>query len=76
MDRRGALIEAAIQDLVSYRVADEGATVPEALAEVYESATFEKLSDAETGLYLYGSAYLYELLRDELRQGRFIQNEA
>jgi hypothetical protein len=75
MDKRQALIEAAAQDLVSYRVADEGMAVPDALRELYESVTLEKLSDPETGLYLYGSAYVYELLRDELLHGRFTQNE-
>jgi hypothetical protein len=75
VDKRDALIEAAVQDLVSYRLADEGVSVPEALNGLYQSVTFEKLSDPHTGLYLYSSAYLYELLRDELRQGCFNQNE-
>ena len=31
----------------------------------YMSDTFEKLSDVETGLYLEGAAYVYEMLKRE-----------
>ena len=75
MSKREALIEAAAQDLVYYQIADGGASLAQALDRLYESVTFEKLSDPETGLYLCGSAYLYELLADELRLGAFVQLE-
>jgi hypothetical protein len=42
---------------------------------VYGSVLFEKLSDPETGLYRESSAYVYGLLVDELKTGKFVQNE-
>jgi hypothetical protein len=75
MGKAEALIEAVAQDLAALQMADEGVSLSEALDRLYESVTFDKLSDPETGLYLNSSAYVYELLRDELRVGRFIQVE-
>ncbi|MDR1512047.1 MAG: hypothetical protein LBS56_00990 [Propionibacteriaceae bacterium] len=75
MGKPEALIEAVAQDLAAFQMADEGVSLGEALDRLYESVTFDKLSDPETGLYLNGSAYVYELLRDELRVGHFIQVE-
>ena len=39
----------------------------QALEKFYMSETFEKLSDVETGLYLDGSTYVYELLKREFQ---------
>lgn len=41
----------------------------------YNSEFFEKLYDAETGLYLEGSDYLYGIFSDEIKQGKLVQNE-
>ena len=37
----------------------------EALDQTYLSDSFKKLADPETGLYLEGSAYVYELIKRE-----------
>ena len=37
----------------------------QAMKKFYMSDTFEKLSDVETGLYLEGVAYVYEMLKRE-----------
>jgi len=47
----------------------------DAMALFYNSDVFVKLNDAETGLYLDSSAFVYNLFRDELVQGAIIQNE-
>jgi hypothetical protein len=75
MGKAEALIEAVVQDLAAFQMADERISLAEALDRLYESVTFEKLSDPGTGLYLSSSAYVYELLSDELRLGRFVQVE-
>jgi hypothetical protein len=31
----------------------------------YNSKTFDKLNDKETGLYLNGSSYVYEIFKEE-----------
>ena len=36
-----------------------------AIEQFYTSETFEHLNDIETGLYLEGSAYIYEMLKRE-----------
>lgn len=44
----------------------------EAMEVFYLSDTFRKLADTETGLYLEGSAYIYEMLQRELAEGCFL----
>ncbi len=41
----------------------------------YNSQTFNKLTDVETGLYRESSAYVYGLFQDERNFGRLIQAE-
>ena len=75
MDVQKALIEGVIQDLVEYLVEENNITIEEAMDKVFRSTLLEKLTDRETGLYRESSAYNYELLKDELKYGAFIQNE-
>jgi len=75
MDVVKALIEGITQDLIIFIVEDNGITIDEAMEEVYSSTTFEKLSDCGTGLYRESAAYVYELLKDELTEGKIIQKE-
>jgi hypothetical protein len=42
----------------------------EAMEQFFMSDTLEKLNDIETGLYLEGSTYIYEMLRRE--QGKAV----
>lgn len=69
------LMEMAVQDIVAYIVEDTGKEFDEAMREFYLSSVFEKLHDESTGLYLEGSAYLYELYKSERRDGVLVQNE-
>ena len=41
----------------------------------YNSLVFEKLTDRETGLYKESSSYIYEVLIDEICEGKLIQKE-
>ena len=49
---------------------DEGLSMTEAIALFYNSETFIRLSDSATGLYVESSAYVYEMLKMELKMGR------
>ncbi len=60
------MIEYTIQDVVAFLAEDENLDMKSAMDILYTSMTFEKLTDIETGLYLQGSAYVFELLRQEL----------
>lgn len=59
------MIEYTAQEVIGYLIEDNGITIDQAMKQFYMSDTFEKLSDVETGLYLDGSAYVYELLKRE-----------
>ncbi len=75
MDVKKALIEGITQDLIIFVVEDNRIPIDEAMKKVYDSTIFEKLSNYDTGLYRESSAYVYELFKDELREGRIVQKE-
>ena len=54
---------------------DRGLKVDDAINMFYNSVVFEKLYAEETGLYLEGSLYIYDLLKNELANGILIQEE-
>ncbi len=65
------LTEGIVKDIVSYLMEDEGRlSMTEAIALFYNSETFIRLSDYATGLYVESSAYVYEMLKMELKMGR------
>lgn len=75
MDTKKILIEGIIQDLIKYLCEDKGVVIEESLDMVYNSEVFQRVSDVETGLYRESSSYIYELLKDELSDGKIIQKE-
>ena len=73
--KREMLIEFIIQDVVAFMMDDKKINIEEAMYAVYNSIIFKKLLDLETGLYLESSAYIYEILKDEMTSGVLIQKE-
>lgn len=63
------LKEAVTKEITEYLIQDFGLNISEALDVVYESETFLKLSNPDTGLYFRGSKYVYSYLLDELKTG-------
>lgn len=61
------MIEYTTQEVVRYLIEDERISMEQAMEKFYMSAVFEKLHDIETGLYLEGSAYIYEMLKREMQ---------
>lgn len=59
------MIEYTIQEVVRYLIEDNEITMEQAMEKFYMSNSFEKLNDISTGLYLEGSAYIYEMLKRE-----------
>ena len=67
LEKLNYLVEGIIQDLIRYLIEDNNITIGEAMDIVYNSRTFEKLNDLETHLYYESSAYVYEMLKEELQ---------
>ena len=61
------MIEYTTQEVVRYLIEDNGISMEQAMEQFYMSNVFEKLNDIETGLYLDGSAYIYEMLKREMQ---------
>lgn len=59
-------MECIVQDIVAFIMEDTGAALEDAMHCFYNSQIFVKLHDAETGLYLEGSAFVYELYKEEM----------
>ena len=68
MSKVEVLTEAITQEILGFLMIDNNLELDEAMNLLYNSDLFDKLQDTETGLYLEGSAYVYELLKDELKQ--------
>lgn len=64
------LSEGITKDIISYLMEDEMLSINEAIVLFYNSETFVKLSDPATGLYAESSAYVYEILKTELKMGK------
>lgn len=75
MDKKGQLIEYAIQDIVDMLTTDQNIEYDEAMNKFYNSEVFVKLQDKETGLYMESPEYVYDLFKDEMNFGRIIQAE-
>ena len=65
MNKTDMLIEYIVSDIVGYIMEDDNIKMDAAMAVFFNSRIFEKLHDIETGLYLSGSAYVYELFKEE-----------
>ena len=64
-----------IQDIIEYIVQDFRIEYDQAMQIFYNSQTFDKLMDIETGLYLESSAYVYGIFQNERNFGNLIQTE-
>lgn len=75
MNKQKQLIEYIVRDIITIIVEERNIELEEAMNQFYNSALFEKLQEPETGLYLEGSAYVYDLFQIEMTNGKLIQKE-
>ena len=75
MSKQKMLIEYIIRDIVRYIMQEKNVPVKEAMRLFYNSQTFEKLNDEETGLYFESSAYVYDIYKTEEKFGKIVQME-
>ena len=69
MSKEQFMIEELVKDLVLKLMEERRITMAEALGLVYNSDTYEKILDLETGLFSQSTAYVYAILAQELSEG-------
>lgn len=74
-EKQKFLIEEIQKDMVQWLIQERNLSLADALNTIYNSETFEKIQNVNTGLYLESSAYNYNLLEDELKFGKLTQME-
>lgn len=53
-------------ELITFLMEEYGYTMEKAMDVLYNSETFERLQNAETGLYYQSPGYVYSFLHNEL----------
>ena len=64
------LQEALTVELTQMLMENWGYSMQEALTVLYNSDTFERLSDPATGLYFQSAGCIYDYLQNELTSGK------
>jgi len=72
-DKKTLMIELVTADVVSAIIEDTNVPVQEAMKAFYNSETFDRLCDIETGLYRESGGYLYALYKIERENGCLAQ---
>jgi len=67
------LVEEIVSDMAKWLMEDRNLSLQAALSLIYNSKTFELLQNPATGLCTESSAYNYDLLDSELKNGKIIQ---
>ena len=72
MSQESFMIEELVKDLVLKLMEDQKMSMNEALDAVYNSDTYAKVLDLETGLFSQSTAYVYSILQRELKEGKIV----
>lgn len=64
------MIEGMTHDIVLLLMERRKLSMPEALDTLYNSETYEKLSDPRSGLYFQAAGYVYDFLDKEIVYGK------
>ncbi|MCL2158142.1 MAG: hypothetical protein FWH48_01910 [Oscillospiraceae bacterium] len=65
LDKKATLVEFITQDIIAKITKEKEVEIAQAMKDFYSSETFENLQDYETGLYLEGTDYIYDLFAEE-----------
>lgn len=75
MSKIEMIIEYITQEIVILLVKEKKIEYDQAMNLFYSSKIYEKLIDSETGLYLESTPYIYDLFKEELKNGLVVQAE-
>lgn len=64
------LIDSLVEDMAKYLMEEKSLSLIDALDTIYNSQTYEKITDLSTGLYFHSSDYNYNLLQHEMKYGK------
>jgi hypothetical protein len=64
------LIDSLVEDMAKYLMEEKSLSLIDALDTIYNSQTYEKITDLSTGLYFQSSDYNYNLLQHEMKYGK------
>lgn len=64
------LIEEMTREIIIYLMQDFGYDMDKAFEIFYNSDTFERLNNVQSGLYYQSSGYVYSFLKEELLTGK------
>ena len=63
------MINCISKDIVGFLMEDYGKSLEDSLNILYNSETFQKLNNPDTGLYFQSSRYVYQFLKNEFETG-------
>ena len=63
------LVDYITAKITEWIIRDQNIDLEEALLQLHNSETFEKLCDKATDMYIESPAYVYEIYQEELRKG-------
>lgn len=72
MSRESFMIEELVKDLVLKLMEEQNMSMSEALDTVYNSDTYTKIVDLETGLFSQSTVYVYSILKREIKEGKIV----
>ena len=64
------IIDCDVEEIVSLLQEDYGMKILDAFNTVYNSNIYKKLIDTETGLYIQSPLYIYEYLKEEIKESK------
>ena len=62
------LIQTIISEVISYIMKEKNLSLIDAFEYFYKAKISEKLENIDTGLYLEGASYFYQLVKEELEK--------
>ena len=62
--------EGVARDLAELLVKEYNWTISKALDVLYDSETYSKICNPNTGLFFQGSLYLFSILKEEIENGK------
>lgn len=64
------LVDKAVDEMTGFLIQDYNLGIDQAIDFIYNSDTYQKLTNAQIGLYSQSPAYIYQFLEKEYKTGK------